>query len=107
MSKQSPVFDLGLGDGDESTDKEKSLDGFTAEEKAFIKGVRQKKKKSKKIRITVDLDPEDHHLLKVLAIRKQSTIGAEGHEAIKAWLEGPQQVEAIKTGFGAKVTRDI
>jgi len=106
MSKQPPVFDLGLGDGDDSTDKQKSLDGFTPEERAFIKGGR-KKPKSKKIRITVDLDPEDHHLLKVLAIRKQSTIGAEGHEAIKAWLESPEQVRAIRTGFGARVTRGM
>jgi hypothetical protein len=101
--KETQAFDLGIDTSDQPITRERSLSDLSAEEQAFIKGVpTTPKKKQKKVRMTVDLPVDLHHKMKVLALRKQSSLAQEGYEAIKAWVEKPSQVKAVHTGMGAR-----
>ena len=79
MSDQK--MDLGLGDDDNQKRE------LSAAEREFIKAKPTKTKKQKPVRVTVDLPPEMHLKLKILATKRGRPMTEELTDALAAWLD--------------------
>ena len=87
MSEQK--MDLGLG-------KEKnSKRELSAAERQFIKAKPTQTKKQKLVRVTVDLLPEMHLKLKILATKRGRPMTEELTDALAAWLERKDSQDLI------------
>lgn len=82
-------MDLGLSD-DNAPKRELNL-----AEREFIKRKPSKRKSEKPVRVTVDLLPDVHLKLKILATKRGRPMTEELTEAIEAWLNRKGSTDLI------------
>ena len=89
-------MDLGLGDDDqEKSAIPASMKELSEEERQFIKAKPSRTKKQKPVRVTVDLLPDVHLKLKILATKRGRPMTEELTEAIEAWLNRKGSTDLI------------